>query len=291
MGYLYAFVTIVFWALNIVLAKYFSANILPFQLSLSRWLVAAIVILPFSAKELWRLRYEIKQHFMYFCGVAILGVVFANTILYFAAETLTPTDVGLLQITSPLFLTILSVIFLKDTLNYKQVIGICIAIIGVFEVLLKGKWESLGQMKFGVGDLYMLMFSVSFAAYSLLQKKRPKEFSQVGLLAITIILGALILLPITYYSEGIPRLDKKDLEFVAYLGICNSVIAFLFWNIALSKLGDIKTSMFFYLMPFMISILSYMIFGSKLTSFEIYGGALIIFGILIMNFSATRKIE
>ena len=44
-----------------------------------------------------------------------------------------------------------------------------------------------------------------------------------------------------------------DYGVFVYLGIFNSVISYLCWNSALARIGNIKTSIIYYLLPLVIS--------------------------------------
>lgn len=283
MGYLLAFMTIALWSVNIVLAKDFAADILPLQISLGRWVVAFLTLLPFTLFNIIKKRAIIAKHIPFLIVLALLGVVFSNTLIYKAAQTTIPINIGLLQITFPLFLTALSVMFLKKHLNFKQLLGMIIAVFGVLIVLVRGNFNTFSQIQIHIGDGYMILNTFLFALYSFLQVKRPKQLSQPTLLTLTAFIGVIILWPATYFWEGLPTFSQTNFELFFYLGVFNSVIAFLFWNMAIDKIGPIKSGMFFYLMPFLTATFAFILFGEKIVMFEVLGGVLIISGMFLLN--------
>ncbi len=283
MGYISAFIVVFIWSINIILARYFSDSVYPFQISMGRWIFALILILPFTIKSLIEKRHIIFNHWKYIVALGIFGIVFTNSLTYLAAETINSVKIGILKITFPLFLTGLSVIFLKIKLSWKQIAGILIAVLGVIVVLFKGDISKIFQMKLEIGDIYMLLNSLLFAIYSLLQVKRPKELTSTTLLSATIIVAVVFLIPICYFTEGFPKMNRENLELFAYLGLFNSLIAFSLWNYSLGKIGNIKTSMFYYLMPVISTILSYFVFKTGITMSEIIGTICIITGLIFLS--------
>lgn len=289
MGYLFAFITVTIWSFNIILAKYFAESVMPFQISLGRWIIALMILFPFTIREIIKNRDIVIKNIKYIVILAILGVVFSNTFIYKAAQTTEPINIGLLQITFPLFLTILSVAFLHKSLDFKQIIGMIIAILGVVVVLVRGDLTELSKIKIHIGDGFMILNTMFFALYSFLQSKRPKELSQKAMLSLTALGGVIFLLPITYSFEGIPSLSQTNIELFVFLGIFNSVIAFLLWNTSLEKIGQIKAGMFFYLMPLLTAVFSFFIFGEKIVFFEVIGGVLIIGGLVLININNKKS--
>ena len=70
---------------------------------------------------------------------------------------------------------------------------------------------------------------------------------------------------------------------LAFLGIFNSVLAYLAWNSALVRIGPIKTGVIYYLQP-LFSILGSMIFFNTFISpIQTLGGGIIILGIYLSN--------
>ncbi|MBP3418679.1 MAG: DMT family transporter [Alphaproteobacteria bacterium] len=68
-----------------------------------------------------------------------------------------------------------------------------------------------------------------------------------------------------------------------YLGIFNSVISYLCWNSALARIGNIKTSIIYYLLPLFSSIGAYLVLHEKIYASQLIGGALVIGGIALVS--------
>ena len=89
--------------------------------------------------------------------------------------------------------------------------------------------------------------------------------------------------------SGLRQLQPIDIAVFVYLGIFNSVIAYLAWNSALSRLGNLKTSIIYYLMPLFAGIEAYFLLHEKLYWSSLAGGILIIGGIALVSLKAKNK--
>ena len=138
----------------------------------------------------------------------------------------------------------------------------------------------------------MLINTFAFAVYSLLQIKRPQQISQSVMLTATAIVGTIIILPIMLLENtpnSLLQLNAEDLGVILYLGIFNSILAYLAWNISLAKIGNLKAGIIYYLLPIFSGIEAALILGEKIYPSEIAGGALIILGIMLTNMPNNKS--
>ena len=220
-------------------------------------------------------------------GLAITGIVLQNSMIYFAARTADPFNMSLLALNGPIFLLVLSLIFLHEHISLMQIIGFIIALGGVIFIITQGNISKLLNFNFAPGDLFVLFNSFCFAIYSLLQKKRPSEINQQTMLAATAFVGVILLYPIAFIEVGeniFSKLNTQDWLILAYLGIFNSVGAYLMWNNALAKIGNLKTGIIYYLLPFFSGIEAFLFLGERFYPSQILGGLFVISGIMMVSF-------
>lgn len=286
MGYLLAVTAIFFWSFNIIIASYFATSLQPFEIAFGRWFIAAFILVPLAWNGLRRNFRLLFENAWLVLALALTGIVWDNTLIYYAGHTASAINMGLLDVTEPIFLVVMSWMFLKTPIEAKQVIGLLIAVAGVLTIILRGDFTQLADFKFVSGDGLMLINTFCFAVYSLLQSKRPPQIDQATMLAATVIVGLIIIYPFmmtTVGISGLRHLQKIDFAVFFYLGIFNSVISYLAWNSALNKIGNIKTGVIYYLLPLFSGIEAYFILHEKIYASQIWGGLLIIFGIALTS--------
>lgn len=293
-GYFLALTAIFFWSFNLIIASYFATSLEPFEIAFGRWFVASLILVPMA----WT---GIKQNFSLLLkswklviSLAITGIVLDNTLIYYAGRTASAINMGLLDVTGPIFLVILSRIFLKTPISLQQILGLIIAVFGVIVIILQGDLTQLRHFKLVSGDLIMLFNTFCFAVYSLLQAKRPPQISQSAMLGATAVAGVIIIVPFLFGTVSLAKLESLQLSDFAvfiYLGIFNSVLSYLSWNTALARIGNIKTSIIYYLLPLFSGIEAYLILHEKLYWSQLIGGILVIGGIALVSLYKSTEQE
>ncbi len=286
MGYLFALTAVFFWSFNIIIASYFAETLTPWEIAFGRWFSASLILLPFTFGNLKSCFNLLLKHKKLIFLLALSGIVIDNTLTYYAGRTASAVNMGLLNITGPIFLVILSRIFLKTPIFPKQIIGLLIAVLGVLVIILRGDIQQLTKLNFVQGDFFMLFNTFAFAVYSLLQSKRPTQISQTVMLSATAIVGTIIILPIMLITDPpgtLRQLNTEDILVMLYLGIFNSILAYLAWNISLAKIGNLKAGIIYYLLPIFSGIEAALILGERIYLSEMIGGALIILGIMLTS--------
>ena len=291
-GYMMALTAVFFWSINIIIASYFATTLEPFEIAFGRWFVACLILVPMAWKGLKQNFLLLLKHWSLVVSLAVTGIVLDNTLIYYSGKTASAIDMGVLDVTGPIFLVILSRIFLKTPISGHQIVGLLISLLGVLVIILHGNLKQIMHFKFVSGDFIMLLNTFCFAVYSLLQAKRPPQISQSVMLAATAFIGVIILLPFLFITVGIHKLAHLhtiDFGIFLYLGVFNSVISYLCWNSALARIGNIKTSIIYYLLPLFSCVEAYLILHEQIYISQLIGGILVIGGIALVSFSKQRK--
>lgn len=161
-----------------------------------------------------------------------------------------------------------------------------ICITGILLLLSKGNFYTLLTFSFSKGDWWILAAAFTFAVYNTMVKKKPPAMNGINFLFVVFGLGTVILIPFYLYelnTTGGIAINISNLSVILYLGLGASVICFLLWNIAISKLGSGRTALFGNLIPVFSSIEAVLILGEKLTWIYYTSFALVITGLVIAN--------
>ena len=277
----------IIWSGNFIVARGVIKVIPPVTLSFYRWLTATIILIPFAWKYFvkeWRL---IKENFPYFFFVSVTGVSMFNTFVYIAGHYSEAINLALIGTTSsPIISVILAKIFLKERISFIRITGMIICITGILLLLSKGNFHTLLTFSFSKGDWWILAAAFSFAIYNTMVKKKPSAMNGINFLFVVFGLGTVMLIPFYLYelnTTGGFAINISTLSVILYLGLGTSVICFLLWNIAISKLGTGRTALFGNLIPVFSSIEAVLILGEKLNWIYYTSFALVITGLVIAN--------
>jgi drug/metabolite transporter (DMT)-like permease len=285
-GYLFALFATVLWSGNFIIARGLSGDLSPISLSFYRWSVAVLVFLPFSMRQLIVDFSTLMKHKLYICINALLGISLFNTLIYRAGHTTTAQNLSMIAITFPVFIVLISVIFLKEKISIRKIAGIIIVFFGATLLVNKGQISNVLNMDFVVGDFWMLLASLIFAIYSILLKFRPEGLRLIPFQLSTYILGLVFLTPFYLYEQiSSPQIpfDYGSHVFIAglYAGIFASMSAFVLWNKAISYIGPVKTGMMYYSLPVFSFIEAYFFLDETIHLYSILCLVLIVTGILL----------
>lgn len=286
-GYAYALIAVTIWSGNFILASGLADTIPPIALAALRWSCATIVFLPFAWKSLHRDWDVIRSNKAPILVAAFTGVTLFNTILYLSAHTTYTVNMALIASTTPVFVVILSRIFLGEAISIMRALGLAIAIIGMTVIATRGSLDQLLNLTFREGDLWMLFAGLLWAVYSILVKRKPTGISQNSYLAVLFIIGTIPLIPAAFIEQSFypawtvtPAIAGATL----YIGIGASLAAFFLWNSAVMTIGPGTSSLFQYFIPVFSGIGSYFILGQSITLAHLFGFVFIFTGV----FLATR---
>lgn len=84
-------------------------------------------------------------------------------------------------------------------------------------------------------------------------------------------------------GQVLGSLTWKDYVIFVYLGVFNSVLAYLAWNSALARLGPTETGIIYYLQPVFSMIGAYIALSSPIYVAQIVGGLLVLSGVVIVG--------
>lgn len=286
-GFACALLAVTIWSGNFILASGLADSIPPIALAALRWVCATVVFLPFAWKHLRRDRAAIRAHWFPILAAAVTGVTLFNTILYLSAHTTDTVNMALIASTTPVFVVILSRIFLGEPISRLRAAGLITAIAGMTVIATRGNLGTLLTMTFREGDLWMLLAGLLWAVYSILVKRKPPEISQYSYLAAIFMAGAIPLIPAAVIEQPFYpawSLTPSIVGATLYIGIGASLIAFFLWNLAVTSIGPGTSSLFQYFMPVFSGIGAYLLLGQPITTAHICGFILIFSGV----FLATR---
>lgn len=290
-GYLFAAIATAIWSANFIIARGLSESISPIGLAFWRWVTAVIALLPLALKPLLAEWQVLKKHLPYLSIVSFLGVSIFNTLIYFAGQTTTAINLSLISITFPVFVVILSRVFLGEQITLNKAGGILLVATGIIWLVCRGDIGRLLNISFAIGDLWMLLAAITFAIYSMLIKLKPKNISIWAFQLSTFIIGLTLLLPIFLWdSLSSPQIvfDFKTMGAILYVGVFASLTAFVLWNKSIEKIGPAKAGMIYYTLPLFSAVLGHFILGEEIIDVHLFSGLLILSGIILANHSSEK---
>jgi drug/metabolite transporter (DMT)-like permease len=289
--YLLLSLAALFWAGNIVLARYVAGHVPPLTLSCIRWIGAFLMLLPFAWPHLKRDWPALRARLPLLVMLSATGFAINNALSYWALQYTQALNALLIQSAGPLFVALWSLWF-GVRLTLAQLAGITVSLAGVLAIILRGDFFALAAIQFNRGDVMFAGGLLAFGLYSALMPRRPKTH-QLSLISFTTGCGALLLLPFSIWEFSTGCTLKPDLLTSAtliYVVIFPSTLAYLFFNRGIALIGPNRAAPFFHVVPVFGSIMAIAFLGEQLRLFHVIGYALVLAGVVIASRRESAKV-
>lgn len=221
----------------------------PFGFIVLRTLVATILFWVagyFFPKEQLK-----KKDLLRLLGCALFGIAI-NQLLFFKGLSLTsPINAGLMMISNPIFVLLLSFAMLHEQITWMRIIGIASGIAGCAILILYGGRFSTVQSS-SIGDLCILINALSYAVYLILVKPLMGKYHPVTIMKWIFLFGALMVLPFGFseFNEVQWSLfDNKIWMATVFVVIGSTFFAYLFNTLGLVTLRASVVSVYIYMQP------------------------------------------
>ena len=287
--YLLLSLTALFWAGNIVLARYVAGHLPPVTLTCIRWIGVFLILLPFALPHLKRDWPALRAKLPLMVLLSAIGFAFNNAISYWAMQYTQALNALLIQSSGPLFVALWSLVLFGVRLTWAQLAGIIISLLGVVTIILRGDLSALASIRLNKGDVMFASSLLAFGLYSALMPRRPVTH-QLSLISFTVACGALLLLPFSIWEYSTGRTLKFDaitMATLAYVVIFPSTLAYLFFNRGIALIGPNRAAPFFHLVPVFGSAMAILLLGEQPRLFHLVGYMLVLAGVVIASRRAS----
>ena len=294
MPYILLILTALFWSGNFVLSRGMHAEIPPMTLSFWRWAVAFLILACFGLRHLIAQRELAFKHKKFLIHQGVLGVAGFNSFVYLALQTTTAINAVLVNSCIPVIIALISWGMYNDRLSFRQCLGVFTSLSGVLMIISRGELSTLLDLQFNRGDILVFIAAILWATYSANLKKYPKGLHPLAYLTGIVLVGLAVLFPfylLELFRGRIMTISTGSIVTILYVAIFASVLAFIFWNRAVTMLGANIAGPFIHLMPVFSTILAVFFLGETLTPIHIQAIFLIFGGILMTTFRGKEKKE
>lgn len=280
-------VTSLLWGGNFVVAKTLVAHASPMTLTMVRWLIAIIVLVPLVW---WKEKKLIppKQAIVPLLLMGVTGVAFFNIFQFLALERTTSTNAGLISTMNTISIALFSFVLLKEKITKWQLSAMVLSLFGVVLVLSKGDLELLLDFQLNTGDLWMLAAVCVWGLYSVCSKWAMQTTSPLMATLYAGIFGVLLLLPFTTTDFTFTNVNTSFILSMLYTGIISTVVCMVFWNIGVQKLGATTSGIFLNFNPIFTALLAYLFIGENMSWLQGIGGLIVIMGCYLFTHFKTK---
>ncbi len=278
---LFAFITAALWGTAYVAAKYALSTLPPFTAAAARFALAVAMLWP-PLLALQRVEKVERRDLPLLIAASLFQATLYFALQYVGLQYTSAANTALIVNTRPIFVAILSALWLREAMGKRRAMGILMAFVGVVVVVLSGAGGELGfsRQRF-IGDALILFNALSGALAIILLKRLMHRYSPLTTAVFTATIGTIGLLPLAAWEilrGGWPAGSAASWAAVVYMAVANTAIPYLLWYSALSVLQTSETAVFLYLTPVISVMLSAWLLGERIGIWFVLGAAMVLCG-------------
>ena len=281
-----------FWAGNFTIGKFaFLENIPPYTLAFLRWCFVWIILLPFTYKEILKLKKNIKKNLSLFFILGFTSVCIFTSFTYNALNYTQIINASLFNTAIPVTIILVCSLLKIEKTNLFQISGLLISVLGILAIITKLDLNILLTLSFNKGDLFMIVAIIAWGIYSAFLRKRTFDVSLLALVHIICTFGLIFLLPLFMLDllQGKTVEVTSNLFYILiYIAIFPSIGSYYCWAGAVSIIGANRAGIFLSLIPLFSTSFAILFFNEKFLFFHFIGSVLIILGLFLSNKKITN---
>lgn len=231
----------------------------------------------------------------------LIAMMLCEPCLLFSFETLglsytTASQAGMIVACCPLLTAVGALVFYRESIGKRGLIGITAAICGVALVSMSGVASESAPNPF-LGNIFMVLAATAAATYALIFKHLAGRYSFLFLSAMQCFGGVLFFLPgsgvLTLLPEGmvpafvpasallsIPNAPFTAWAAIFYMGLLVSFFSYFIINYAITRLKAAHVLLFSNLIPVFTLIMAFIILEERLLPLQYGGAALVMAGVI-----------
>ncbi len=277
------------WSVNYLVGRLAPGVIAPHMLALLRWSLAGLVLAAFAWPELRAKKSSLLKNGWHYMVLGALGMWICGAWVYIGARSTSATNIALIYALSPVFIALVSSLWLRERLGLVQWLGIALAFVGLVHVVIQGQWVALADVRLVAGDLWILGATVSWTLYSIFLKRWPSDFSPIARLVLIISGGVLLLAPLTVLEalSGLPMTQTiwgwKTLSLVTAAALLPGAGAYLAYATLQKALGAARAGLTLYLGPVYAAVTAFLVLGEPVHAYHLVGAVVILPGIYLAS--------
>ncbi len=281
-----------FYGTNVIAVKQIAPHhIQALGISFSRIFFTAILLTMFPLFNGKKERIE-KKDYLLLMVAGLLGVTLNQTFSIMGIASTNPIHSSLLIMSTPIIVSVLAAIFLKESFGGNKVIGLLLGLTGAF-ILIKSRATS-GEVHppTMLGDVLILAGSVCYSTYLILIRKVSKKYSPITILRFVFLFGALFSLPFSLQSFATAEwsaFSGWDWFSILYIVVLGTLAANLLMNWGVQQWGPSKTGSFVYFQPVFGTLGAVLLMGEQFSIGKAIAGLLIVAGVWITSMKLKKK--
>jgi drug/metabolite transporter (DMT)-like permease len=195
-----------------------------------------------------------------------------------------PVHASLLNMATPIFVSLLATVFLKERFGWNKILGLLLGISGAWMMIVTRNIGTSQNPATLIGDAMVLIAAVCYSSYLILIKNITGKYHFITVLKYVFLIGTIVSTP--YCLSDFQNISWSTIPLSAYywffhILFLGTFLSYLLMNWGVQQWGPSKTGSFVYFQPLFGTLGAIFILNESLTPTKIIAGVLIVAGVWI----------
>jgi drug/metabolite transporter (DMT)-like permease len=277
---LFLLLPVIFWGISYIAIKVVLTELEPVEMISIRFLLASptlYLILRLKGIKPWPVAMKGRLLFASF-------VVFLHFwVMAVGMKEVSASNTAWILTTAPIFIAVLSWLYLKEKFNLPQWLGLALACCGVLFLTYNGDSSNLSWLN-SRADLIVLGSCVTWAVYTIGTREITGKVNPlVATFWMTTVAG-IVFVPYTIASSGLDKfasLQTNTVISLVFLGVFCLAVAFWLWSEGLARQTAAEVGVWLYVEPLITVVAAWLLISETPTVWLAIGAVLITAGVYV----------
>jgi len=300
-SYFFLIITTITWGAALIIIKPALDVTTPFRFLFYRYFLAVILSLPLLI-YFWPKIKQKRPVLKKIAGLELLGTTAALSLLYYGLDQTSAIEASLITTSSPIFISLLGVLLLKEKVEKRELWGFLITLLGAVVLTLLPIFHGTTQLN-GIsltGNLLILAQNLAIGLYYVLAKIHYRQLPKLFVTTISFYIGlsSFFMLSLGEAGWSLPALFSQiTADFQApvvwlasgYMALFGSIIGLTAYIKGQDGIEVSEAALFTYLQPLIYLPLGVLFLQEQLGVIQITALAIILFGVVISEKRGQKK--
>ncbi|MBP6334853.1 MAG: DMT family transporter [Bacteroidia bacterium] len=233
-----------------------------------------------------------KKDVFRFILLGLFGVAINQLLFFEGLNRTTNINAALIMTSTPVLVTAMAFLLLKDRLTTLQSIGILLGLSGAITLILQ--YENVSGSASGIGDLMVFLNAASYALFMVLAKPMMKKYGTIQVIKWAFVFGTIFVIP--FGAPDLIGVQWSEFPASAWFAVIFVLVfttfgAYLLNTFGLKYLSPSVVSYYIYLQPLFATLISGFMTHEMVTPVQVMACILIFTGVYLVNRRILVKTE
>ncbi len=220
-----------------------------FQLTLIRFFIGGLFLLPFALLEIKKNQTVFtKRDFLHMFAMGVVCICVSMVFFQLGVENSKASTAAVIFCINPMFTMLFAHFMTEEKLNRRKVIALAIGLLGIVFMINPIHME---QGNTFAGISFTILAAVTFGLYSAMGRTSVRRLRGITQTSLSFLFGSVFMIPILLIMDR-PILDgitTDNIVMVLYIGIMVTGLGYLFYFLAMGISDAATASIVFFVKP------------------------------------------